>query len=143
MSTAIYPEFNPSPGYRAFIERLRLARLERGLSIADMSDEVGLTFRLAHEFENITAPLPFEWLEIWCQTVGVQFEDFLAIYWADEREWQERQDAKEAAQKREASETETPATEPEPDPRSSGVLNPLSSWVDRIARFFRSLFSTA
>jgi transcriptional regulator with XRE-family HTH domain len=87
----VWPQFNTSTRYRRFIERLRLARIERGLSIADMSDEVGLSFKLAYEFENLITPLPFEWLEIWCETVGVPFADYLAIYRADQREWDEGQ----------------------------------------------------
>ncbi len=130
----VWPEFNPSSAYRDFIERLRLARIERGLSIADMSDEVGLTFRLAHEFENLTAPLPFEWLEVWCETVGVPFEDYLTIYRADQREWDQRQALLEI-------EAETHA--PTSVNRAFSWLSILRSVAAHIAKRFTSLFSTA
>ena len=140
----VCPEFNPSPAYRGFVERLRLARIERGLSIAEMSDEVGLTFRLAHEFENLAAPLPFEWLELWCQTVGVPFEDFLAIYWADECVWDERQaqleieSAAPCINITEICGIKTPAG-PNPD---FGFLGTLHVALARLAKFFHSLIST-
>ncbi len=135
----VWPQFNPSTGYRRFIERLRLARLERGLSIAEMSDEVGLTFRLAHEFENIVAPLPFEWLEVWCQTVGVPFNDYIAIYRADQREWDERQALLEI--EAEAFAPEAPA--PTSVNRGSGIWQHLRSVAAHIAKRFASRFSTA
>ena len=134
----IWPEFNPSHRYREFIERLRLARLERGLSIADMSDEVGLTFRLAHEFENIVAPLPFEWLEVWCETVGVPFADYLTIYRADEREWDARQDELEI-------ETDQQHHEPLALPnvnRAFRWLSILCSVAAHIVKRFLSRYST-
>jgi hypothetical protein len=111
-----------------------LARIERGLSIADMSDEVGLTFRLAHEFENLTTPLPFEWLELWCQTVGVPFEDYIAIYRADQSEWDERQALLEI-------EVETHA--PTSVNRASIWLSSLRSVAAHFAKRFASLYSTA
>ncbi len=129
----VWPQFNPSSAYRRFIERLRLARLERGLSIADMSDEVGLTFRLAHEFETLTAPLPFEWLEVWCETVGVPFADYLTIYRADQREWDERQ-----AQLEIEAETHAPTSVK----GGSGIWQHLRSVAAHIAKRFASLFST-
>lgn len=149
----VWPEFNPSPAHRNFIERLRLARLERGLSIADMSDEVGLTFRLANEFESLTTPLPFDYLELWCQVVGVPFDDYLAIYRADERAWDERQAEKKAAREREvretpcltnteATDTEAPTPAPTSVSRGFGFLNLLRSIAAHIANRMRSRFFT-
>lgn len=145
----VWPEFNPSPAHRHFLERLRLARLGRGLSISDMSDEVGLTYRLANEFETLAAPLPFEWLEVWCQTVGVPFDDFLAIYWADEREWEQRQERKQSEQQApcititEAGEGETETLAPTSVNRGFGWLSSLRAALSRVARFSRLSFSTS
>ena len=110
----VWPEFAPSPGYRSFIERLRRARIECGLSIPDMAKRVGLGFQLAHEFENLITPLPFCHLSLWSEAVGVPFEDFVAIYNAEmeelfdaqEREAQEREAQEREAQEREARERE-------------------------------------
>jgi transcriptional regulator with XRE-family HTH domain len=149
----VWPAFSPSPRYRSFIERLRLARLERGLSIADMTDEVGLSFKLAYEFENIVTPLPFDYLEVWCETVGIPFADYLAIYRADQREWDERQDQLEIAPDQQqhsapcitvtaADEIEATETAPTSVNRRFGVLNLLRAAFDRIASFFHSRFCT-
>lgn len=155
----VWPEYTPSTAHRHFLGRLKRARIERGLSIADMSDEVGLTFGLANEFEHGVTPLPFEWLEVWCETVGVPFADYLAIYWADEREWAERQvEQREDAQKEaeqqtpcitntgpnQATVTKAPALlrSTSHSPRGFSLLAYLRSLVAHIRSRLRSLFST-
>ncbi len=140
----VWPEFNPSPGYCHFIERLNRARIERGLSIADMAGEVGLTFRLANEFENGVTPLPFCHLELWCEAVGVPFDDYLALYRAEERAWDEREAEKKAPciTDTEATETEAPAPALSRSPSSFGFLNSLRSAFAHIRDRFLSLFST-
>ena len=122
----VWPEFAPSPGYRHFIERLRRARIECGLSLSDMAKRVGLGFQLAHEFENLITPLPFCHLSLWSEAVGVPFDDFVAIYNAEmeelfdaqeretqERETQERETQEREAQEREAQEREAQEREAE------------------------------
>lgn len=164
----VWPEFAPSPGHRNFIERLRRARIDCGLSIPDMAKRVGLGLRLAREFENAITPLPFCHLEIWCQVVGVPFEDYLALYWAEmevyfeaeEREAEEREAAqerevqeREVAQKAEreapcitnteSGETEAPAPALSCSPRGFGFSNLLRAVAAHIVRIFLSLFSTS
>ncbi len=166
----VWPEFAPSPGYRSFIERLRHARIERGLSIPDMAKRVGLGFQLAHEFENLITPLPFCHLSLWSEAVGVPFEDFVAIYNAEmeelfdaqEREAEEREAQEREAQEREAQDarkevgqnapcitnTEAPTLAPTEAPaptsvsRSFGLVSFLHSLVAHIRKRFRSRFST-
>ncbi len=153
-SVAIYPEIEPesgagyTPAYRQFFGRLRRARIERGISLAEMAKLVGLPLQSAHDFENLAMPLPFEWIEAWCKVVGVPFADYLAVYWAMEEadfEAQERDAAqKEAAQNAPCiTNTESEADAPSNASVSrGGWLWPLRAALDRIAIFFRSLFST-
>ena len=149
----VWPEIYPSRGYRGFIKRLRLARINKGLSIADMSDEVGLSFRLAYEFENLVAPLPFCHMRVWCDVVGVPFDDFLAIYWADEEAYavaKEREAEQKVAEQQslgitstKAGAPEVPTSNPPHSPRNVGWLSPLRAAFDRILPFFRTRSSTS
>jgi transcriptional regulator with XRE-family HTH domain len=143
----VWPDFNPSIGHRSFIERLRLTRLERGLSIADMADEVELHHKLAYEFENALTPLPFDYLEVWCQAVRVPFEDFLAIYWADEEAYDAAKEAQSKTEQKTPGITNTSSgLTPEPalshSSRAFGFLIRLRSEATRITKGFLSSFST-
>lgn len=151
------PGFGYTPAHREFFALLRRARIDKGLSIADMSDEVGLSFKLAYEFETLVTPLPFEWLEVWCKVVGVPFADYLVVYWDGQEVYFQKQEKEreaeetEAAREREgtpnahsstntAAETTAPANASEN--RAFGLLAPLCAAFARVAVFFRALFST-
>jgi transcriptional regulator with XRE-family HTH domain len=139
MSTAIEfvatdpePSSKYTPAYREFFARLRRARIEKGLSLAEVAELVGLQLSLAYEFENLIAPLPFEWLEVWCKVVGVPFDDYLAVYWAME-------EAYAAAKEREAEQNtqEVPAA---PAPFSENV-SCGSGWLWTLRAAFASTSS--
>ena len=144
------PGSNYTPEYREFFARLRRARIDKGLSLFEVAELVGLELPLAYEVENLIAPLPFDWLEVWCKVVGVPFADYLVVYWDSQREWDERQDARKEAQECEAAQNAPSSTNTEPPAPSFpsvnggfGGLATLRATFDRVARFFRSLFSTA
>lgn len=141
----VWPDSTPSTTHFSFIERLKRARIERGLSIPDMADRVGLGLRLAHEFEDVVTPLPFSHLELWCEAVGVPFADYLSIYWAEEREIRECEE-REAEQKApcitNTTSDETAAPALSYSPRGCGILNFLRSLVAHIRERFLSRFST-
>jgi transcriptional regulator with XRE-family HTH domain len=151
------PGSNYTPAYREFFERLRRARIEKGLSLFEVAELVGLQLSLAYEVENLIAPLPFEWLEVWCKVVGVPFEDYLAVYWAMEEAGIPEPErsrciaGRKANQHKNNGRAQGHATTPDPEHSEAepehcgaqpGTLSPLRAALDRAARFFRSRFST-
>ena len=157
------PGSNYTPAYREFFGRLRRARIEKGLSLFEVAELVGLQLPLAYEVENLIAPLPFEWLEVWCKVVGVPFDDYLEIYWdMEEAKIPEpersrciagrRANQRKYAQAKNNEHAQSLATAPDPEPEHPegsedcaprpGVLNTLNSLVARTRAFFRSRFST-
>ena len=134
------PDSKYTPQYRQFFGRLRRARIEKGLSLSEIAELVGLQLSLAYEFENLIAPLPFEWLETWCKVVGVPFEDYLAVYWAMEEADFETQE-REAAQNTQ-KEAAAPSPFSENVNRRFSILNLLRAAVAYIARRVTALFCT-
>jgi transcriptional regulator with XRE-family HTH domain len=145
------PGSNYTPAYRQFFARLRRARIDKGLSLFEVAELVGLELPLAYEVENLIAPLPFEWLEVWCKVVGVPFADYLVVYWASEEAYFQKLEceAEEKAARERGdtpnapciTNTEADATLIESLSRGCTWLTTLRAAFDRIARFFRSRFS--
>lgn len=75
-----YPRFTWPEAYEPFFDHLRRARLEKGLPLSKIAKRISIPLAWADAFENGNAPLDFMFIRMWCEAVGVPFDEFRAIF---------------------------------------------------------------
>ncbi len=69
--------FQPTAGYNLFLKRLVQARTERGISIPELSDRLGLPVAEIAAFEAGESPLDFVQTHAWCRALDVPSTEFV------------------------------------------------------------------